>query len=138
MSLTYAVVPIGTVRSTLKSREQAPKQGREGAPDAWLELEPAYREGARDLRAGQEIVVLTWLDRAQRTVLTVRPRDDERAPLTGVFSTRSPDRPNPIGIHRVRILEIADGFRLRVSDLEALDRTPIVDLKPVLVQTEDG
>jgi tRNA-Thr(GGU) m(6)t(6)A37 methyltransferase TsaA len=138
MSLTYAVVPIGTVRSTLKSREQAPKQGREGAPDAWLELEPAYREGARDLRAGQEIVVLTWLDRAQRTVLTVRPRDDERAPLTGVFSTRSPDRPNPIGIHRVRILEIADGFRLRVSHLEALDRTPIVDLKPVLVQTEDG
>lgn len=137
MSLTYPVVPIGTVRSTLSSREQAPKQGREGAPDAWLELDPAYREGARDLRVGQEILVLTWLDRADRSVLAVHPRGDERAPLTGVFSTRSPDRPNPMGIHRVRILEIADGSRLRVSDLEALDRTPILDLKPVLDQTEE-
>jgi tRNA-Thr(GGU) m(6)t(6)A37 methyltransferase TsaA len=138
MSITYPVVPIGTVRSTLRSREQAPKQGREGAPDAWLELDLAYREGARDLHAGKEILVLTWLDRADRSVLAVHPRGDERAPLTGVFSTRSPDRPNPIGIHRVRILEIADGSRLRVSDLEALDRTPIVDLKPVLDQTEEG
>jgi tRNA-Thr(GGU) m(6)t(6)A37 methyltransferase TsaA len=138
MSLTYSVVPIGTVRSTLKTREQAPKQGREGAPDGWLELEPAYREGARDLRVGEEILVLTWLDRADRSVLSVHPRDDESAPLTGVFSTRSPDRPNPIGIHRVRILEAADGYRLRVSDLEALDRTPIVDLKPVLDQREHG
>ena len=132
MSRAYSVVPIGTVRSTLSRREQAPRQGREGAPDAWLELEPAYREGARDVRAGEEILVLTWLDRADRSVLAVHPRGDESAPLTGVFSTRSPDRPNPIGIHRVRILEITDGRRLRVSDLEALDRTPIVDLKPVL------
>jgi tRNA-Thr(GGU) m(6)t(6)A37 methyltransferase TsaA len=138
MSPTYPVVPIGTVRSTLSCREQAPKQGREGAPDAWLELELAYREGARDLRVGQEILVLTWLDRAHRSVLAVHPRDDESALLTGVFSTRSADHPNPIGIHRVRILEIADGCRLRVSDLEALDRTPIVDLKPLLDQTEEG
>lgn len=138
MSFTYAVVPIGTVCSTLTHREQAPKQGREGAPDAWLELGPAYREGARDLRVGQEILVLTWLDRADRSVLAVHPRDDERAPLTGIFSTRSPDRPNPIGIHRVRILEIADGSRLRVSDLEALDRTPIVDLKPVLDEKKES
>ncbi len=138
MSLTYPVVPIGTVRSTLRSREQAPKQGREGAPDAWLELKPAYCEGARDLRVGQEILVLTWLDRAHRSVLAVHPRGDESVPLTGVFSTRSPDRPNPIGVHRVRILEIADGSRLRVSYLEALDRTPIVDLKPVLDRTEEG
>src|SRR5262245_38716381 len=137
MRLAYSIVPIGTVRSTLRHREEAPKQGREGAPDAWLELEPAYREGARDLQVGDEILVLTWLDRADRLVLAVHPRGDERAPLTGVFSTRSPDRPNPIGIHRVRILEIADGRRLRVSDLEALDRTPIVDLKPVLDQTEE-
>lgn len=138
MSLTYLVFPIGTVRSPLGSREQAPKQGREGALDAWLELDPAYGEGARDLRVGQEILVLTWLDRADRTVLAVHPRDDERAPLTGVFSTRSADRPNPIGIHRVRILEIPDGCRLRVSDLEALDGTPIVDLKPALDRTEEG
>jgi tRNA-Thr(GGU) m(6)t(6)A37 methyltransferase TsaA len=137
MSLTYSVVPIGTVRSPLSRREQAPKQGREGAPDAWLELEPAYREGASDLRVGQEVLVLTWLDRADRSVLAVHPRGDETTPLTGVFSTRSPDRPNPIGIHRVRILEIADGSRLRVSDLEALDRTPIVDLKPVLDRAEE-
>ena len=137
MSLTYSVVPIGTVRSALSRREQAPKQGREGAPDAWLELEPAYREGVSDLRVGQEVLVLTWLDRADRSVLAVHPRGDETAPLTGVFSTRSPDRPNPIGIHRVRILEIADGSRLRVSDLEALDRTPVVDLKPVLDGTEE-
>ncbi|MGH8581389.1 MAG: TrmO family methyltransferase domain-containing protein [Gammaproteobacteria bacterium] len=106
MSL-YSVVPIGTIRSPLTCREQAPKQGREGAPAAWLELEPAYREGAKNLRPGQEILVLTWLDRAERSAFAVRPRDDETMPLTGVFSTRSADRPNPIGIHRVRILEIA-------------------------------
>jgi tRNA-Thr(GGU) m(6)t(6)A37 methyltransferase TsaA len=133
----YPVVQIGTVCSKLSCREQAPKQGREGAPDAWLEIEPPYREGARDLRVDQEILVLTWLDRADRSVLAVHPRDDTSSPLTGVFSTRSPDRPNPIGIHRVRILEVAEGSRLRVSDLEALDRTPIVDLKPVLDQTEE-
>lgn len=138
MSLAYSVIPIGVVRSSLTRRDQAPKQGREGAPDAWLELEPVYREAARDLRVGEEILVLTWLDRADRSVLAVQPRDDEHAPLTGVFSTRSPDRPNPIGLHRVRILEIAGGLRLRVSDLEALDGTPIVDLKPVIHSTREG
>ncbi len=137
MSL-YSVVPIGTIRSPLTCREQAPKQGREGAPAAWLELEPAYREGAKDLRPGQEILVLTWLDRAERSVLAVHPRDDQTMPLTGVFSTRSADRPNPIGIHRVRILEITDGTRLRVSDLEAIDGTPIIDLKPVFDEVEDS
>lgn len=138
MSLAYSVIPIGVVRSSLTRRDQAPKQGREGAPDARLELEPVYREAARDLRVGEEILVLTWLDRADRSVLAVQPRDDEHAPLTGVFSTRSPDRPNPIGLHRVRILEIAGGLRLRVSDLEALDGTPIVDLKPVIHSTREG
>jgi tRNA-Thr(GGU) m(6)t(6)A37 methyltransferase TsaA len=132
MSVTFRLVPIGVVRSPLKRREQAPKQEHEGAPEAWLELDPEFHEAARNLRAGQTLLVLTWLDRADRTVRVVHPRDDPGAPLTGVFSTRSADRPNPIGIHRVRILEIADGVRLRVSALEAIDRTPIVDLKPVL------
>lgn len=137
MSVTFRVVPIGVVRSPLKRREQAPKQEHEGAPEAWLELDPGFRDAARDLRAGQALLVLTWLDRADRTVRVVHPRDDPGAPLTGVFSTRSADRPNPIGIHRVRILEIADGVRLRVDALEALDGTPIVDLKPVLNDAGD-
>jgi tRNA-Thr(GGU) m(6)t(6)A37 methyltransferase TsaA len=109
----------------------APRQGSEGAPEAWIDLEPGVLEGARDLRVGDEVLLLTWLDRADRAVLAVHPRDDPRAPLTGVFSTRSPDRPNPIGVHRVRLLEVAPG-RLRVSDLEAFDGTPVVDIKPVL------
>lgn len=137
MSVTFRVVPIGIVRSPLKRREQAPKQEHEGAPEAWLELDPEFRDAARDLRAGQALLVLTWLDRADRTVRVVHPRDDPGAPLTGVFSTRSADRPNPIGIHRVRILEIADGVKLRVDALEALDGTPIVDLKPVLNDAGD-
>jgi tRNA-Thr(GGU) m(6)t(6)A37 methyltransferase TsaA len=132
MSTRYSVVPIGTVHSPLTDLAQAPKQGREGAPDVWLVLDSSYREAARDLRVGEHILVLTWLDRADRTVVETHPRDDESIPLTGVFSTRSPDRPNPIGIHRVRILEVAGGLRLRVSDLEAVDGTPIVDLKPIL------
>lgn len=137
MSVAFRLVPIGIVRSPLKRREQAPKQAHEGAPEAWLELDPAFRDAARDLRAGQALLVLTWLDRADRETRVVHPRDDPGAPLTGVFSTRSADRPNPIGIHRVRILEIADGVRLRVDALEALDGTPIVDLKPVLDDAGD-
>jgi len=136
MSITYQVVAIGTVRSPLTDRAQAPKQGREGAPNAWLELEPAYREAARDLEVGEEVLILTWFHRADRLVLQTHPRDDESIPLTGIFSTRSPDRPNPIGIHRVRILQIVDGLRLHVSALEAIDGTPIVDLKPVLDESE--
>jgi len=136
MSITYQVVAIGTVRSPLTDRAQAPKQGREGAPNAWLELEPAYREAARDLEVGEEVLILTWFHRADRLVLQTHPRDDESIPLTGIFSTRSPDRPNPVGIHRVRILEIVDGLRLHVNDLEAIDGTPILDLKPVLDASE--
>jgi len=127
-----ALTPIGRVRSPLADPARAPKQGLEGAPEAWLEIEPAYRAGLAGLRPGREILVLTWLHRASRATLRVHPRDDVRAPLTGVFATRSADRPNPIGVHRVAILEIADGTRLRVSDLEAVDGTPILDLKPVL------
>jgi tRNA-Thr(GGU) m(6)t(6)A37 methyltransferase TsaA len=111
---------------------QAPKQGNEGAPEAALVFEAAYEEGLRDLRAGDEILLLTWLDRADREVLSVHPRDDPSAPLRGVFSTRSADRPNPIGIHRVRILAIETPLRIRVAHLEAIEGTPIVDVKPVL------
>ena len=129
----YDVVPIGFVRSTLVDREAAPKQGIEGgAPDAQLVFERQYEDGLRDLRRGDEILLLTWLHRGDRSVLRVHPRDDPSAPLRGVFSTRSQDRPNPIGIHRVRIIEIESPLQLRVSDLEAFDGTPIIDIKPVL------
>jgi tRNA-Thr(GGU) m(6)t(6)A37 methyltransferase TsaA len=129
---SFEVRSIGSVRSPLRDRAEAPKQGHEDAPEAWLELDASVAEAARNLRVGDEIVVLTWLHRADRSVLEVQPRDDLRAPLTGVFSTRSQDRPNPIGLHRVTILEIGAGPRLRVSGLEAFDGTPVLDLKPVL------
>jgi tRNA-Thr(GGU) m(6)t(6)A37 methyltransferase TsaA len=127
----YAVRPIGRVESPLADRSAAPRQGDEGAPDAWLVLDPAVRPAMRDLAVGDEVIVLTWLDRADRNTLAVHPRDDPETPLTGVFSTRSPDRPNPIGLHRVQVLAI-EGTRVRVRDLEALDGTPVVDIKPVL------
>jgi tRNA-Thr(GGU) m(6)t(6)A37 methyltransferase TsaA len=129
---TFELRPIGTVRSPLRDRAEAPKQGHEGAPEAWLELDAGVAEAARNLRVGDEVVLLTWLNRAERSVLEVHPRDDPHTPLTGVFSTRSQDRPNPIGLHRVTILEIGAGPRLRVSGLEAFDGTPVLDLKPVL------
>ena len=119
------------MESPLVSSAHAPKQGNEGAPEAWLVFEAAVAEGMRDLRVGEEILLLTWLDRADRNVLSVHPRDDARNPLRGVFSTRSADRPNPIGLHRVTVRAI-EGLRVRVSDLEALDGTPILDVKPVL------
>jgi tRNA-Thr(GGU) m(6)t(6)A37 methyltransferase TsaA len=127
----YLVQPIGWVESPLADRDQAPKQGDEGSPEAWLVFEHAMREGIRDLQVGTEVIVVTWLDRARRDVLMVHPRGDPDRPVTGVFSTRSPDRPNPVGLHRVAIVSI-DGTRVRVRNLEALDGTPIVDVKPVL------
>src|SRR5215468_6246549 len=127
----YVIRPIGRVESTLADRAAAPKQGDEGAPDAWLVFDPAVGAGIRDLSIGDNVIVLTWLDRADRTVLAVHPRDDLSRPETGVFSTRSADRPNPIGLHRVTILSI-EGVRVRVRNLEALDETPIVDVKPVI------
>lgn len=128
----YDVVPIGFVRSTLVDREAAPKQGNEGAPNAQLVFDAPYLDGLRDLRQGDEILVLTWLHRSERSVLRVHPRDDPSAPLRGVFGTRSQDRPNPIGIHRVSIVDVEDALHLNVSDLEAFDGTPIIDVKPVL------
>ena len=127
----YVVQPIGRVESPLVDKDAAPKQGDEGSPDAWLVFEPAVREGLADLEVGTEVLVLTWLDRADRDVLAVHPRDDPAVPLRGVFSTRSADRPNPVGLHRVEIVAI-QGAGVRVRNLEALDGTPIVDVKPVL------
>jgi tRNA-Thr(GGU) m(6)t(6)A37 methyltransferase TsaA len=127
----FVLRPIGWVESTLTGRDLAPRQGGEGAPDAYLVFGQDVSEGLRDLRAGDEVLVLTWLDRADRDVLVTRPRSDPARPLTGVFSTRSPDRPNPVGLHRVQILS-AEGTRFHVRNLEALDQTPIVDVKPVL------
>jgi tRNA-Thr(GGU) m(6)t(6)A37 methyltransferase TsaA len=123
--------PIARVESMLVDRATAPKQGDEGAPDAWLVFEPGLIAGLHGLRAGDEAIVLTWLDRARRDVLSVRPRGDAARPETGVFSTRSPDRPNPIGLHRVTIVSIEDA-RMCVRNLEALDGTPVIDVKPVL------
>ena len=129
---TFMLHPIGRVSSPLRDPAQAPKQGREGAPAAWLEFIADVAPGLRDLRIGDEVLVLTWLDRADRATLDVHPRDDLTQPRRGVFSTRSADRPNPIGIHPVKILEIASPTRIRVDALEAIDQTPIIDVKPVI------
>ncbi len=122
---------IGRVESSLTDLDAAPRQADEGAPQAWLAFEPEMLEGLADLRPGTEILVLTWLDRAHRDVLSVRPRGDVSRALAGVFSTRSPDRPNPVGLHRVEITAV-DGVRIRVRALEAVHGTPIIDVKPVL------
>ena len=125
------LVAVGRVESPLTDRAAAPKQGDEGAPEAWLAFEPEFADALDGIAAGDEMLVLTWLDRAERDVLKVHPRSDPANPIQGVFNTRSPDRPNPIGLHRVTVAEV-DGIRLRVRELEAIDGTPIVDVKPVL------
>ena len=130
------LIAIGTVESPLTDRAAAPKQGDEGAPEAWLAFEPRFGEALDGIETGDELLVLTWLDRAARDVLRVHPRSNPANPELGVFATRSPDRPNPIGLHRVRVTAI-DGLRVRVTDLEALDGTPIVDVKPVLRRIEE-
>jgi tRNA-Thr(GGU) m(6)t(6)A37 methyltransferase TsaA len=127
----YEMIPIGKVESPLVERGTAPKQGDEGAPEAWLVFTGDVADGLRDIVPGSELLLFTWLDRAARDVLLVHPRDDESRPRTGVFSTRSADRPNPVGLHRITVLAI-EGLRMRVAGLEALDGTPIVDVKPVL------
>jgi tRNA-Thr(GGU) m(6)t(6)A37 methyltransferase TsaA len=125
------LMAIGTVESPLRDRAEAPRQGDEGAPDAWLVFDDAVAGGLDGIAAGDELLVLTWLDRARRDILRVHPRGDAGRAEQGVFATRSPDRPNPVGLHRVTVLAV-DGTRLHVRDLEALDGTPIVDVKPVL------
>jgi tRNA-Thr(GGU) m(6)t(6)A37 methyltransferase TsaA len=128
---TFSVEPIGVIRSEIKNREDAPLSSTEGAPSAFLEILPAYLEGMDRLQVGDEVIVVTWLHRAHRDVLKVHPRGDASNPLTGVFLTRSPDRPNPLGLHRVKVLEIHSG-RLHIGPIEAIDGTPVVDIKPVV------
>ena len=128
-------IAIGVVESSLTDPSAAPKQGHEGAPEAWIAIDPALAEGLGGIGAGDRVIVLTWLHRAQRDVLRVHPRDDPANPMRGVFSTRSADRPNPIGLHEVEVLAL-EGSRLRVRDLEAVDGTPVLDLKPVLGPSE--
>ena len=125
------LVPIGRVESPLSETADAPKQGFEGGPDAWLVFEPRIVDALEGLEPGARVIVLTWLDRADRSVLRVHPRDDRSNPMRGVLTTRSADRPNPIGLHEVQVLKV-DGNRVKVSDLEALDGTPVLDVKPVL------
>jgi tRNA-Thr(GGU) m(6)t(6)A37 methyltransferase TsaA len=128
---SFEVKAIGRVESSLTGLESAPRQADEGAPEAWLVFEPEVLEGLRSLRPGDEIIVITWLDRARRDVLSVHPRGDTSRAQEGVFSTRSPHRPNPMGLHRVEITAI-DGKRVRVDRLEAVNGTPIIDVKPIL------
>jgi tRNA-Thr(GGU) m(6)t(6)A37 methyltransferase TsaA len=123
--------PVGRIRSTIRKRSDAPRQGSEGAPDAWLEIEPWATAGLLGVTAGDRLLIITWLDRGQRDVLQVHPRGDRRRPLSGVFATRSPDRPNPLGLHPVTVRRLT-GRRLRIGPIEALDGTPVVDIKPVL------
>ncbi len=127
--MEFVVYPIGYVRSSLTDLSQCPHQGKEGAPEAWIELEPAYGEGLMGMEPGAEIIVLTWMHLADRTTLQVHPQRNLEKPMKGVFGTRSPDRPNPIALHKVTILEMDPPFRLLVKPLEALDRTPVIDLK---------
>jgi tRNA-Thr(GGU) m(6)t(6)A37 methyltransferase TsaA len=128
--------PIGVIRSALKTRDEAPKQGVERAPDAWLEVKPSLARALEGIGVGSEIIVVTWLHRARRNVLMVHPRSDKRRRRAGVFATRSPDRPNPLGLHRVTVRDIIRS-RLRVGPIEAIDGTPVVDIKPVLTALAD-
>jgi tRNA-Thr(GGU) m(6)t(6)A37 methyltransferase TsaA len=133
----YFLRPVGTVRSPLRSREGCPKQGWEGAPDAWLEIDPAFTEALDGIAVGSDILILTWLHEGRRDLLRVHPRGNPDEPLRGVFATRSPDRPNPIGLHRVEVLEIQESDRIRVGPLEALDGTPVIDIKPILPESNE-
>lgn len=128
--------PIGIIRSTLKTRAKAPRQGVEGAPDAWLEVKTSVARALEGITVGDEIIVITYLHRARRDVLRTHPRSDKRRPLTGIFATRSPDRPNPLGLHRVSVKAITKN-RVLVGPIEAIDGTPIIDIKPVVVGLGD-
>jgi tRNA-Thr(GGU) m(6)t(6)A37 methyltransferase TsaA len=136
---TYTLQPVGFIRSTLKRREDAPRQGPEGAPDAWIEMEPQFSEALSGMEVGHELIVITWLHEARRDVLKGHPRSDESRPLTGVFYTRSPARPNPLGLHPVTVREIdppsrdgsgaTNSIRVKIGPIEAFDGTPVVDIK---------
>jgi tRNA-Thr(GGU) m(6)t(6)A37 methyltransferase TsaA len=133
----FTLRPVGYIRSELRHRADAPKQNFEGAPDAWLEISPAFGNAVQGLVEGQDIILITWFHAATRDRLAVHPRGDPEIPLAGVFATRSPDRPNPLGLHRVTLRKI-ERLRLRVGPIEAIDGTPVVDLKPVLPESKDS
>ena len=137
MDNSYTLYPIGVIRSDLTALEAAPRQGYEGAPDAWVEVFPPFEQALHRIVAGDELIILTWLHRSARDVLQVHPRGEIENPLTGVLATRSPARPNPIGLHRVTVLEI-NGNRLKVGPIEAIDGTPVIDIKVVLSQSDDS
>jgi tRNA-Thr(GGU) m(6)t(6)A37 methyltransferase TsaA len=136
MTKTYTIETVGVIRSALVDLASAPRQGDEGGFEAWLEFTPQVAQALAGIQAGDQLILLTWLHQAQREVLQVHPRGNLSAPLTGVFATRSPHRPNPIGMHRVAVLEVG-GLRLRVAPLEAIDGTPIIDVKPVLGEIDE-
>ena len=129
--MTFSIEPIGVIRSEIKKIEDAPLFYTEGAPNAFLDLMPAYKDGLDRMQVGDEIIVITWLHQARRDILKVHPRGDASNPITGVFSTRSPDRPNPLGLHRAMVLEIT-ASRLHIGPIEAIDGTPVIDIKPVV------
>ena len=131
-----ALRPIGVIRSKLKERSKAPRQGSEGAPDVWLEVYRFAVQALDGLATGDEIIILTWLHQARRQTLKVHPRSDPKRRLSGVFATRSPDRPNPIGLHQVTVRKIAKN-RLRIGPMEAIDGTPVVDIKPVFCEIQE-
>jgi len=133
----YMLRPIGFVRSNLKQRSDCPKHVSEGAPDAWVEIEPAFTEALEGILPNSEVILITWLHKSNRTVLRVHPHNSPTNSLKGVFSTRSPDRPNPVGLHRVEVLQIDQQRRLNVRPLEAMDGTPIIDIKPILKKSLD-
>ena len=135
--ISYSLEPIGFIRSDLKCRDEAPRQGPEGAPDAWLEVRRCFLEALQGIVVGEEIIIVTWLHEARRNRLKVHPRGDKSSPLTGVFSTRSPDRPNPLALHRVTVREIV-GDRIRIGPMEAIIGTPLADIKPVLPESTDS
>ena len=134
---SYLLHPIGFIRSDLNRRSEAPRQGREGAPDAWLEVSPDFVEGLQGIVVGQEIIVITWFHEAERDRLKVHPRGEVSAPLAGVFSTRSPNRPNPLGLHRLTVRKIV-GDHIQIGPMEAIDGTPVADIKPVLPESTDS
>ncbi|OQY50468.1 MAG: tRNA (N6-threonylcarbamoyladenosine(37)-N6)-methyltransferase TrmO [Desulfobacteraceae bacterium 4572_87] len=128
----FQLQQIGTVRSSLKSRRDCPSQEREGAPEAWIEIDPAFAEGLLGLHPGKEILVFTWLHLGNRNTLQVHPRGNRQNPLKGVFATRSPSRPNPVGFHQTRIVSLEQPLKIKVDALEVVDKTPVIDIKPVI------
>ena len=137
LDIIFAVHPVGVVQSSITNRSEAPKQGYEGAPDVWIEIDKAIQPALEGLAVGDDVILITWFHESKRNVLQVHPRGEISNPVTGVFATRSPDRPNPLGLHRVTIRQMQSN-KMLVGPLEAIDGTPVVDIKPVLGQSEDA